>query len=100
MAMSEYKLDPAFYVSSPSFSFDAMLLMTNIELDLIKDPTMYIFIELGLRGGVSSIFKRIATSNNIHNVNYDKRIDGQTLFYTGDVDCIFYLIIGNRDNME
>ena len=83
MGMKEYGLDPAFYVSSPSFSFDAMLLKTNVELELISDPTMYIFFELGLRGGISSIFKRYVTSNNEQDDNFDIRCDGQTLFYTG-----------------
>ena len=89
MGMEEYGLDPVFYMSSPSFSFDAMLLKTGIELELISDPTMYIFLEMGLRGGISSIFKRYAVSNNEQDDSFDQRCDGQTLFYTG----IYYTII-------
>lgn len=50
MALQEYGLDPAYYVSSPSFSFDAMLFKTDVELELIKDEEIYNFIESGMRG--------------------------------------------------
>ena len=33
-------------------SWDAMLNMTKMELELISDPDMYIFFEKGMRGGV------------------------------------------------
>ena len=32
-----YGLDPCHYISSPGLSWDAMLQMTGIELDLISD---------------------------------------------------------------
>ena len=40
-----YELDLCHYFSSPGFSWDAMLKMTKIELDLISDIDMYVFIE-------------------------------------------------------
>ena len=33
--MNYYKLDPANYVSAPSLAWDAMLLKTGIELELL-----------------------------------------------------------------
>ena len=53
-----YKLDPCHYFMSPGLSWDAMLKMTNIELELMTDIDMYQFIEKGLRGGVSYIANR------------------------------------------
>ena len=50
-----YGLDPCHYFSSPGLSWDAMLKMTKIELELISDIDMYIFIEEGMRGGISYI---------------------------------------------
>ena len=35
--MTNYKLDPANYISAPGLAWDAMLLKTGIELDLITD---------------------------------------------------------------
>ena len=55
-----YKLDPSHYVSSPRLSWDAMLKMTGIKLELISDIDKYLFIEKGLRGGISYICKRFS----------------------------------------
>ena len=40
-----YGLDPCHYFSSPGLSWDAMLKMIKIELDLISDIHMHLFIE-------------------------------------------------------
>ena len=50
-----YRLDPCHYFSSPELSWDAMLKMTNIELEKISDIGKYLFIEKRLRGGISYI---------------------------------------------
>ena len=36
-----YRLDPCHYFSSPGLSWDSMLKMTEIELDLISDIDMH-----------------------------------------------------------
>ena len=59
-----YKLDPAWYYTSPGLAWDAMLKMTKIELELLSDPQMYLMIEKGIRGGVSMITRRHAKANN------------------------------------
>ena len=59
-----YGLDPCHYFSSPGLSWDAMLKMTGIELEKISDIDKYLFIEKGLRGGISYIAKRYAKANN------------------------------------
>ena len=43
-------LDPCYYFSSPGSSWDAILKMTGIELDLISDIDTHLFIEKGMRG--------------------------------------------------
>ena len=48
-----YKLDPCHYFTSPGLSWDAMLKMTNIKLELMTDVDMFQFIEKGMRGGIS-----------------------------------------------
>ena len=47
-----YGLDPCNNCSSPGLSWDAMLKMTEIELELISDIDMYLFVEKGMRGGI------------------------------------------------
>ena len=59
-----YGLDPCHYFSSPGLSWDEMLNLTGIKLDLISDIDMHLFIEIGMRGGISYIFKRYSKANN------------------------------------
>ena len=40
-----YGLDPCHYFNSPGLSWNAMLKMTGIELDLISDIDMLLFID-------------------------------------------------------
>ena len=67
-----YKLDPAWYLTSPGLSWDAMLKETGIELDLITDPDMLLMFEKGTRGGVSMIPNRYSKANNKYIKNFDK----------------------------
>ena len=68
-----YELDPCHYFSSPGLSWDAMLKMTNIKLEKISDIGKYLFIEKGLRGGISHIAKRYAEVNNKYLNGYDPK---------------------------
>ena len=66
-----YKLDPCHYFTSPGLSWDAMLKMTNIKLELMTDVDMFQFIEKGMRGGVSYIAHRYGKANNKYMSDYD-----------------------------
>ena len=59
-----YDLDPAWYFTTPGLPWDAMLKITGVELELLSDPEMYLMIELGIRGGISTISKRYGLANN------------------------------------
>ena len=59
-----YGLDPYRYFSSPELSWNAMLKMTGEELELISDIYMRLFIEKGMREGISYIAKRHSKANN------------------------------------
>ena len=59
-----HKSYPCHYFSSLGLSWDAMLKMTKIELDLIHDIDMQLFIEKGMRGGISYTAKRHSKANN------------------------------------
>jgi len=50
-------------MSSPGLSWEAMLKRTKINLYLISDIDMQLFIEKGLRGGISYIAHRYAKAN-------------------------------------
>jgi hypothetical protein len=61
---TNYGLDPLWYYTAPGLAWDACLKITGVELDLISDPDMYLLIEKGIRGGISTITKRHAVANN------------------------------------
>ena len=62
--MGQYSLDPAHYYTSPGLSWDALLKKTGVELELLTDYDQHLFIEKGLRGGISMVSKRYARANN------------------------------------
>ena len=68
-----YGLDSCHYFSCPGLSWDAMLKMTGIKLEKISDIDKYLFIEKGLRGGISYIAKRCAKANNKYLNDYDPK---------------------------
>ena len=45
--------------------------MTGVKLEKISDIDMHLFIEKGLRGGISYIAKRYSKANNKYMKNYD-----------------------------
>ena len=79
--LQNYKLDPCHYFTSPGLSWDAMLKMTDIKLELITDIDMYQFIEKGLRGGTSYIANRYGKANNKYMNNYDENESSKYIMY-------------------
>ena len=51
-----------------------MLKMTGVKLEKISDIDKYLFIEKGLRGGISYIAKRYAKANNKYMKDYDPEL--------------------------
>ena len=76
-----YKLDPCYYFSAPGLSWDAMLKMTNIGLNLISDVDMYQFVEKGMRGGVSYIANRFGEANNKYMKEYNETAPEKHIMY-------------------
>ncbi len=76
-----YGLDALHYYTSPGLAWDAMLKFTGIELDLISDQDMYLMIEKGIRGGVSSIMKRYSKANHKYLDDYDPKKPSQHILY-------------------
>ena len=71
LCLEFYKLDPCHYFSSPRLSQNVMLKMTGVKLEKISEIDMYLFIEQGLRGGISDIAIRYFKGNNKYMKNYD-----------------------------
>ena len=68
-------------MSSPGLSWDAMLKSTGIVLDLISDIDMQLFVERGLRGGISYISHRHGKANNKYMEDYKLEVESSYLMY-------------------
>ena len=77
-----YGLDPYHNFSFPELSWDAMFKMNKIEVNLlISDIDMHLFIEKGMRGGISYIAKRHSKTNNKHTEYYDSSEESKYIAY-------------------
>ena len=72
-SIKNYGICPSHYLSAPALSWDAMLNMTKIKLELISDPDMYLFFEKCMRGRVSYIANRYNKTNNNCLKSYDPK---------------------------
>ena len=79
--MQYYKLDPCHYFTSPGLSWDSMLKMTNIQLELMTDIDMFQFIEKGMRGGISYIANRYGKANNKYMKEYNVNKPSNYIMY-------------------
>ena len=55
--------------------------MTEIELELISDIDMHLFIEKEMRGGISYIAKRFSKANNKYMKSYDNKKPSKYIMY-------------------
>ena len=76
-----YKLDPCHYFTSPGLSWDAMLKMTIIELELMTNVNTFQFIEKRMRGRVSYIANRYGKANNKYMEEYDENAPSKYIMY-------------------
>ena len=81
ICLEYYKLDPCHYFTSPGLSWDAMLKMTDIKLELMTDIDMFQFIEKGMRGGISYIANRYGKANNKYMNKYNKKAPSKYIMY-------------------
>ena len=78
-AYETYNLDPRHSYTLPGFSWQAMLKMTKIELELISDSDIYSFLMDTIRGGICIVNKKHFIANNIytrkvHDESSDKKV--------------------------
>ena len=55
--------------------------MTRVELEVISDIDMHLFIEERMRGGISYIAKRHSKANNKYTKSYDSSKESVFIMY-------------------
>ena len=81
LCLEQYGLEPAHYFTSPGLSWDALLKKTGVELELFTDLEMHLFVERGIRGGISMVSKRYAKANNPLVPDYDESKPNSYIMY-------------------
>ena len=66
-----YGLDPGHYYTIPGYTWDCMLKYTGCRLETVQDVDILMFIEKGIRGGVSQCCNRFSQANNKYLDSYD-----------------------------
>ena len=78
-AYKTYNLDPRHSYTLPGFSWQSMLKMTKIELQLISDSDIYLFLMDCIRGGICVVNKKFVKADNkytrkVHDKSSDKKV--------------------------
>ncbi|GFS62164.1 uncharacterized protein TNIN_395461 [Trichonephila inaurata madagascariensis] len=79
--MKAYNLDPVWYYTAPGLSWDSMLKFTKVKIELLMDYDMYLFVEKGIRGGISQCSNRYARANNKFLPNFEPSKPQNFLLY-------------------
>ena len=70
VCLKNYGLDLSHYFSSRGLSWGTMLKMTGVQLKKINNIDVHLFLEKGMRGGVSYISKRYSKSDENTDIMY------------------------------
>lgn len=90
ISLDKYKLDPAQYYTAPGLSWDAMLKLTGVELELLTDIDMIHFFKKGIRGGISQCSERKCIANNKFLPNYDPNEPSSFITYLDSTNLYGY----------
>ena len=81
MCFKIYELDPVRFVSAPNLAWQACLMKTGVELELITDIDMHLMLEKGIRGGICQAIVPLIRANNKYLKDYDKSMPSSFLKY-------------------
>ena len=105
-AYKTYDLDPRHSYTLPGFSWQAMLKMTKIELELISNPDMYLFLMDTIRGGISVCNKKHVIADNKYidkntkNNKYLMYLDANNLYGVSMIKSLPYKNFKWSDNLK
>ena len=87
--LRHYKLDPAYFYTSPGLARKACLKRTGIKLELLTDPDMLLMFEQGIRGGITQAVRKYAAANNPYMGDKFNPNEGTTYLQYLDVNNLY-----------
>ncbi|GFT68967.1 uncharacterized protein NPIL_677551 [Nephila pilipes] len=81
LCQNYYQIDPCHTYTAPGLARQACLKMTKVQLELLTDMDMHLFIEKGIRGGVATISHRYSKANNVYLPIYDSNLPSSYIIY-------------------
>ena len=80
-SINYFELALAHYLSTPGYSWDAMLRFTDVNLKLASDIEKYLFVESTIRGDISMICKGCAEAKSKFWKSYDASKAASCIIY-------------------
>lgn len=97
LVQNNFNLDCCHYISTPQMSFDCMLQLTKVEIELMHDVDQILFIEQNIRGGVSYINTRHCVEETTKEQRTElKFIDGMYLMLKSFFSHILRFIFSSQ----
>ena len=90
MAFSDYGLDVKKHISLPSYSYDSVLKMSAVKLELNTDVSAYLMVESAIQGGISTISNRFSRANNWMVPDHDESKPTSYIVYLDMVNLYSY----------
>lgn len=84
-----YELDPGHYYTAPGFTSDCMLKYTKVELELLQDVDILMFVENSIRGEVSQCCNQYARASNKYMSDYNPEKDSNNYLMYFDVNSLY-----------
>ena len=79
--MGTYKLDLLHYYTAPGLAWNDLLKYTNINLELLIHIDVHMFIEKGMRCGISMVSKRQTKANYPHTDFEPEKDNNYSIYY-------------------
>jgi hypothetical protein len=83
LSLKQDGLDPVYYFSTPSLSWDAAFKCSKVMIDLLLEEEQYNFFERGRRGGMTFVNKHYIKRNSPEDSDYNPEEDHTELLYIG-----------------
>ena len=85
-----FGIDPLYCISTPGFSNRTMLKMSNLEIKLITDPNVHLFIKKRIRGRrCEPIYYHAKANNKYVNPKFDKKEDKESYIVSLDANSLY-----------